>query len=179
VPMPPTGAACLDALGGRGASFEMVAVPVARRGCTLADGVALRRTRAAIEPAATLSCPLALRLAEFDERVIQPAALRHFGRPAALIHQIGAYSCRLRTGGSRLSEHAVGRAIDIAAFEIDSGPRVAVKEHWRDPGPRGAFLREVAREACVWFSVVLTPNHDVWHADHLHLDLGRHRLCGV
>lgn len=179
IPPPPTGAACLDALSARGASFELVAVPVARRGCTVPDGVALSQARSAIEPAATMSCPLALRLAEFDERVIQPAAQRHFGRPVALVRQIGAYSCRMRTGGGRLSEHASGRAIDIAGFEIEGGPRIAVKRDWRDPGPRGAFLREVALAACQWFSVVLTPNHDVWHADHLHFDLGRYGLCGV
>ncbi len=179
VPPPPTGAACLDALGARSASFALTAVPAARRGCAVADSLALHSTRSAIEPVAILSCPLALRLAEFDERVIQPAALRHFGRPVARVRQIGAYSCRMRTGGGRLSEHASGRAIDIAAFEIEGGPHVAVKSHWRDPGPRGAFLRAVAREACGWFSVVLTPNHDVWHADHLHFDLGRYRLCGL
>jgi hypothetical protein len=54
-----------------------------------------------------------------------------------------------------------------------------VKEHWRDPGPRGRFLREIARAACDSFSVVLTPNHDVWHADHLHFDIGKDRLCGM
>lgn len=175
----PTGPACLDALGSRGASFELTALSVARRGCALSEGVALRQAGSAIEPPATLSCPLALRLSEFDERVIQPAAQRHFGRPVTLVRQIGAYSCRMRTGGGRLSEHASGRAIDIAGFEIAGGPRIAVKGDWRDPGPRGAFLREVALAACQWFSVVLTPNHDTWHADHLHLDLGRHRLCGL
>jgi len=176
----PAPMACVDALSARGAAFDLAAVPVARRGCALVDGVSLRQSQMTIEPAATMSCPLALTLVEFDERVVQPAARRHFGRPATTLRQIGAYSCRVRTGGSgRLSHHASGLAIDIAGFEIEGGPRVLVKEHWRDPGPRGRFLREVARAACDAFSVVLTPNTDVWHADHLHLDIGRDRLCGM
>ncbi|HEX2114020.1 MAG TPA: extensin family protein [Alphaproteobacteria bacterium] len=184
VPPPPVErppqTACMNALAGRGAAFDIAVVPVAQRGCVLAEGVSLRQAQMVIEPAATMSCPLALTLVEFDQRVIQPAARRHFGRPATTLRQIGAYSCRLRTGGSgRLSHHASGLAIDIAGFEIEDGPRVLVKEHWRDPGPRGRFLREVTRAACESFSVVLTPNHDVWHADHLHFDIGKDRLCGM
>lgn len=177
---PPAPQACLEELSRRGAAFDLVAVPVVRRGCGLTDGVALSRSQLAIEPTATISCPMALALIDFDERVVQPAALRHFGRPATAMRQIGAYSCRMRTGGGgRLSNHAAGLAIDIAAFEIEDGTRVVVKEHWRDPGPRGRFLREIARQACETFSVVLTPNTDVWHRDHIHLDLGRDRLCGI
>lgn len=179
-PPVPSGPACLDALAQRGAAFAPVAVPVARRGCALTEGVSLRAAGAALEPEAVLSCPLALALVEFDARVVQPAAQRHFGRPVTAVRQLSAYSCRMRTGGGgRLSNHASGLAIDIAGFELADGTRVLVKEHWRDPGPRGRFLREVARAACAQFSVVLTPNTDVWHQDHFHLDLGRDRLCSV
>jgi hypothetical protein len=176
----PSGPACLDSLADRGAAFTPAVVPVARRGCVLMDGVSLGAAGAALEPRAVVSCPLALVLVDFEARVIQPAALRHLGGKVAAIRQIGAYSCRTRTGGSgRLSHHASGLAIDIAGFDMEDGSRVLVKQHWRDPGPRGRFLREVARAACDAFSVVLTPNHDVWHADHLHLDIGRDRLCGM
>jgi hypothetical protein len=171
--------ACLDTLRQRGVVFESAVVPASRRGCEISDGVLLQQSRLSLEPAPILSCPMALALTEFDERVIQPAAIRHFGRPATVLRQISAYSCRRRSGGGRLSEHAFGRAIDIAGFEIDGGPRVLVREHWRDPGARGRFLREVARGACETFGVVLTPNHDVWHADHFHFDIGPHRLCGL
>lgn len=177
---PPAPGACLEALARSGAVFEPAVLPAARRGCGLTGGVSLRQSQATVEPAATLSCPLALALTTFDAQVIQPAALKHFGTRAATIRQVGAYSCRMRTGGSgRLSNHAAGLAVDIAGFELADGTRVLVKEHWRDPGPRGRFLREVARAACEQFNVVLTPNTDVWHQDHFHLDLGRDRLCSV
>lgn len=179
-PLPAPGPTCLDALAQRGASFDQTLVPVAQRGCSLTEGVTLRSAGASVEPPATMSCSLALALGDFDERVVQPAAQRHFGRTATTLRNFGAYSCRMRTGGSgRLSHHAAGLAIDIAGFEMADGTRVLVKDHWRDPGPRGRFLREIARAACEAFSVVLTPNTDVWHRDHIHLDLGRERLCSV
>jgi hypothetical protein len=171
---------CLDSLARSGAAFEPAALPAARRGCSVTESVSLRQSQAAIEPAATVSCRLALVLTAFEASAIQPAALRHLGGRVVAIRQIGAYSCRVRTGGSgRLSNHAAGLAIDIAGFEFADGTRVLVKDHWRDPGPRGRFLREIARAACEQFSVVLTPNTDVWHRDHIHLDLGRERLCGI
>jgi hypothetical protein len=183
-PAPPAPVApapsCLDALAARGAVFAPAMVPTARRGCALTDGVSLGTAGAVLEPPAVVNCPLALVLADFEARVIQPAAMRHLGGKVATIRQIGAYSCRTRSGGSgQLSHHAAGLAIDIAGFDMEDGSRVLVKRHWRDPGPRGRFLREVARAACDAFSVVLTPSHDVWHADHLHLDIGRDRLCGM
>jgi hypothetical protein len=171
---------CLDALARSGAAFDPAVLPAARRGCGLTEGVSLRQSLAAIEPAATVSCHLALALTAFEASVIQPAAQKHFGERVVAIRQIGAYSCRVRTGGSgRLSNHAAGLAIDIAGFELADGTRVLVKDNWRDTGPRGRFLREVARAACEQFSVVLTPNTDVWHRDHIHLDLGRDRLCSL
>jgi hypothetical protein len=171
---------CLDALSRSGAAYEIATIPVARRGCGLTEGVSLRQSQATIEPAATMSCPLALALTEFEARVIQPAAEKHLGARTTTIRQIGAYSCRVRTGGSgRLSNHAAGLAIDIAGFDMANGTHVLVKRDWRDPGPRGRFLREVARAACESFSVVLTPNTDVFHHDHIHLDIGRDRLCSV
>jgi hypothetical protein len=179
VELAPPDRACVAALQARNVVFAPATVPDARRGCELPSAVSLRQARAAVEPAATLSCPMALAVVEFDERVIQPAALRHFGRPATVLRQIGAYSCRQRSGGGRLSRHASGQAIDIAGFEIAGGPRVLVREHWRDNGARGRFLREIARAACDAFSIVLTPSHDVWHADHFHFDVGPSRLCGI
>lgn len=175
----PPAQACLDALGRRGAAFEPVAERVGGGGCQLTNGVALAGLSARLEPRAAMACPLALALLDFDEAVIQPAARKHLGGPVRAIRQLGAYSCRVRMGSGRLSTHAFGQAIDIAGFEIDGGPRVTVKEHWRDPGPRGHFLREIARLACERFNVVLTPNSDAAHADHFHFDIGPDRLCGA
>lgn len=185
-PLPPQAPAlqppalvCLDTLTKRGAVYEPVADQVVGNGCGLTNGVVLTSLSARMEPRAAMTCPLALALLDFDHAVVQPIAAKHFGQPVRAIRQFGAYSCRVRMGSGKLSTHAFGQAIDIAAFELNDGARVTVKEHWRDPGPRGRFLREIARLACERFNVVLTPNTDAAHADHFHFDIGPDRLCGA
>jgi hypothetical protein len=37
----------------------------------------------------------------------------------------------------------------------------------------------VARAACGYFSVVLTPDSNADHFNHMHFDLGPDRLCSV
>ena len=69
-------------------------------------------------------------------------------------------------------------AIDLMAFELADGTMVSVKRDWREGGAKAAFLKDVARASCSTFNVVLTPNHDRFHQDHLHLDIGPHTLCG-
>ena len=80
--------------------------------------------------------------------------------------------------GGRLSEHATGRAIDFAGIELADGRVISVKRDWRAGGANGAFLHDLARASCKRFNVVLTPNHDRLHQDHIHLDIGPHTLCG-
>ena len=41
------------------------------------------------------------------------------------------------------------------------------------------LLQLAASAACRWFGVVLTPDSDRWHQDHIHVDLGPWRRCDV
>jgi hypothetical protein len=79
----------------------------------------------------------------------------------------------------RTSLHASARAIDIAGFRLADGSDVRVGRDWFAADGRGRFLRAAARAACGHFSVVLTPDHDRDHRDHLHFDIGPWRLCGL
>jgi len=184
-PTPPSGARvdgaqCLGALADRGTAFAREADFRNGRGCGIATAVSLRGNTAPLNRPVTVNCGLALALDDFERGVMQPAARRHFGQPVTRIHHLGAYVCRGRSGNAgRLSEHAFGRAIDLYAFELADGRIVRVPDHWHDRGRRGAFLHEIARGACGVFGVVLTPNHDADHHDHLHFDIGPWRLCGV
>jgi hypothetical protein len=145
-----------------------------------AQGVRVEQSAIAWNRPAEMSCALATRLDSFEREIVQPAAQRHFGRPVVRIHHYGAYTCRNENGGhGRLSQHALGNAIDIGAFELADGTRIAVETDWRGRGPRRDFLREVAKGACRYFSVVLTPASDALHRNHFHLDVGPWRLCSV
>lgn len=179
-PPPPvvTGAACLSALKSRALKAEPIVFP-AQGECVIDTPVRARDLGLALAPPATMGCGLADRLYEFDLAVIQPAARRHFGVGAVKLLDFGAFACRPESSGrNRVSQHGLGRAIDVAGFVLADGTKISVESDWGDDGERGAFIHEVARRACDYFSVVLTPDSNADHRNHLHLDVGPDRLCG-
>ncbi|AUX22673.1 hypothetical protein SOCEGT47_031770 [Sorangium cellulosum] len=91
---------------------------------------------------------------------------------------------------ARPSQHALGLAIDVAAFVKADGARLDVKADWHGaigappcgpgsapkvPTPEALELRELvcAVFASGLFNVVLTPNANEAHADHFHFDIKR------
>lgn len=172
------GSQCFGALAQRQVDYTRIADFGSRGGCGIAMAIELNASTAQLSRPATLGCPLALALNDFERQVLQPAAQLHFGQHVARIHHFGAYACRNRSGGGgRLSEHAMGRAIDISAFELADGTVIRVEDDWHGGDGRSRFLRDVSRGACDLFHVVLSPNHDRAHHDHLHFDIGPWRLC--
>src|SRR5712671_2700749 len=129
----------------------------------------------AVKPAATLACPIVSALDRWLADSVQPAAMRWFGARVVEIRQISAYSCRGMNGNSRahISEHAFGNALDIAGFTLADGRHVSVKDGWRGMPEEQGFLRDVQAAACQQFSTVLAPGSNVYHYDHIHVDLMR------
>jgi hypothetical protein len=129
----------------------------------------------AMKPAATLACPIVSALDRWLADSVQPAAMRWFGARVVEIRQISAYSCRGMNGNSRahISEHAFGNALDIAGFTLADGRHVSVKDGWRGMPEEQGFLRDVQAAACQQFSTVLAPGSNVYHYDHIHVDLMR------
>jgi hypothetical protein len=130
----------------------------------------------ALAPNATLGCPMVAGLQMWLQQVVQPAAMRDFGQPVAAFRVAAAYGCRSRDNirGARLSEHAFGNAIDIAAFVLADGRPVVVKTGWDGAPDEAAFLHAVHGGACDIFTTVLGPGADRYHTDHIHLDLAHH-----
>lgn len=160
--------------------------------CSIANPVKISGTDTDWSRPGILTCSMASTLVHFEAEVIQPLAMHHFGQPVRRILHLGTYDCRTQRNettaaaarlgtskGGRLSEHARGRAIDLSGVELADGTMVTVKNQWRAGGAAGAFLHELARASCHSFNVVLTPNHDRFHQDHIHLDIGPHMLCGI
>jgi hypothetical protein len=178
--LPKAGAQCLNELAAQGVRFVPVAAPVAANGCGIENGVRIEQSAISWNHPAEMSCALAARLDRFEREAVQQAAQRYFGRPVTLIHHFGAYTCRGENGGTvRLSQHARGNAIDIGSFELADGTRIAVETDWHGRGPRRDFLHDVAKRACAYFNVVLTPASDALHHNHFHLDVGPYKLCSV
>ena len=129
----------------------------------------------AVKPAATLACPIVSALDRWLADSVQPAAMRWFGARVVEIKQISAYSCRGMNGNSRahISEHAFGNALDIAGFTLADGRHVSVKDGWKGMPEEQGFLRDVQGAACQLFNTVLAPGSNVYHYDHIHVDLMR------
>ncbi len=129
----------------------------------------------ALKPTATLACPIVSMLDRWLVESVQPAAERWFGARVVEIKQISAYSCRGMNGnpGAHISEHAFGNALDIAAFTLADGRRISVKDGWKGLPEEQGFLRDVQGGACQMFNTVLAPGSNVYHYDHIHVDLMR------
>lgn len=129
----------------------------------------------AVQPAATLACPIVSALDTWFAGGVQPAAMKWLGAPVAEIRQISAYSCRGMNGqrGAPISEHAFGNALDIASFTLADGRKITVKDGWRGSPEEQGFLRDVHAAACQQFSTVLAPGSNAFHYDHIHVDLAR------
>lgn len=146
-------------------------------GIRLADGGAL--TIGYVPPVAA-SCPVVAALAIWEWQVVQPAALRHFGKKVSRIDSFGSYNCR-RIGGDRegmWSEHATADAIDIAGFRLADGRRITIAADWTGKGVEARFLRDVRDGACRLFATTLSPDYNAAHADHLHLDQAERGATG-
>jgi hypothetical protein len=137
----------------------------------------------AVNPPATLACPIVSELDRWITGAVQPAAMHWFGSPVAEIKQISAYSCRGMNGNAfaRISEHAFGNALDIAAFTLADGRTITVKSGWHGLPEEQGFLRDVQGAACDQFTTVLAPGSNAYHYDHIHVDLMRrssdYRIC--
>lgn len=120
-------------------------------------------------------------LERWVHETVNPAARYHFSTSVVEVTVAASYSCRPMNNvhGARLSEHGYANAIDVAAFVLDDGRKVTVRDGWRGAPREQAFLRAVHRGGCHEFMTVLGPDHDDNHRDHFHLDLARHGPDGL
>jgi len=115
-------------------------------------------------------CPVALALWDVAELAKT--------RNVTDISHLGTYNCRYISGTTNLSQHALANAIDIAGVKLSSGTTYTILGDWERgvANPQtagGAILRWLATEMHargIW-NIVLTPEFNAGHYDHLHVDL--------
>jgi len=124
-----------------------------------------------------MDCRLALSLDDWTKLLAARgvSTLHHASmlRPGARIRQSG-----------RPSQHGLGLAIDIAAVTLSDGTRLEILRDFagaigaevctQDPAnPKSNWLRQWTCEthAGRFFNLILTPNYNADHHDHVHLDL--------
>jgi hypothetical protein len=179
----PDAARCLAALGSTGARYAPLPDRFYAPGCQAVGSVRLDQlagdrgnfTLANLGPVA---CPLAQAFAAWARYGVDRAARQMLGSPLARIETMGSYACRNIASGARLSAHSRAEAIDVGAFVLADGRRVAVKGGWSGASEQErAFLRTVHASACKRFGTVLGPAYNAAHADHLHVELGDGSFC--
>lgn len=174
-------AACMAGLDRRHVVYEPVQDWSDPNGCGIQGAILVKRDATEWSRATLMACGLETTLYDFEVAVLQPAAQRHFHHNVKRIVNLGVYNCRNERSerSDRLSQHALGKAIDISGFELDDGTVISVLKDWPGKTERSEFLHEAAKEACGMFSVVVTPNQNALHRDHLHLDIGPFKYCGA
>ncbi len=145
-------------------------------GCGVAQPIRLTGAAGIIlSQPATIDCKTARTLSSWLREAVRPAIGQRGGGVIG-VRVIAHYACRTRNSrpGAKISEHAKGHAIDIAAFQLADGGEIAVLDDW---GARrtGRILRRLHDAACGPFGTVLGPGADHFHRDHFHLDTARYR----
>ncbi|PWB81141.1 MAG: extensin [Methylocystaceae bacterium] len=131
---------------------------------------------------ATLDCPMVAELDAWLVDVVQPAALARFGQSVVQINSMGSYACRGMNAqrGAPLSEHSFGNALDIGGFVLADGREISVVRDWTQGDEQVRdFLAEVHGGSCRHFSTVLSPGSNMFHYNHIHVDLAMHGRGGT
>jgi hypothetical protein len=145
--------------------------------CSKQDTIKLASLSTATLRGEETRCAIAARLFMWEHNAVQPAARKYFNEPVAEVLHFGSYSCRNIRGSSATSEHATANAFDISGFRLRSGKLITLRQQWQGSQPEAEFLRAVRDGACDYFNVVLSPDYNADHHDHLHVDLGWYRTC--
>jgi hypothetical protein len=173
-----TGPTCVRLLAERGIAVQPW--QGGTRACPVDTPVRTTRGRVSVfAPPLETSCAMLAAWSAFEAE-LDRAARATMGSPVVAIRHYGSFACRRMTGNAgRRSLHAQAQALDIAGFQLADGRVVTVLRGWSGPRDQRRFLRAVAVAACRQFSVVLTPNSDRFHQDHIHVDIGPWRKCGA
>ena len=135
-----------------------------------------------------LDCPMIAALNNWVRDVVEPEAQARFNERVVEIMSMGSYNCRGINGmaGARLSEHSFGNAIDISGFRLADGRVISIVRDWYHGDQAAqAFLHDVHGGACGYFTTVLGPGYNIFHYNHIHVDLamrgntsrGARRVC--
>lgn len=190
--LPSGGAALVTSVNLEPYPFDGIERTLGARQLTCPEVELVEHAGAKVElvPHARVAPPFVSRLIQL-EQVVHGAATQLYARPPSKILLAASYDCRSVGGDDqRLSEHALGNAIDVVGFVFEASPgwpetptplpgafEVRVERHWKNKGDpalerHARFLDAVTRELVERrvFRTLLGPSHPD-HADHFHFDM--------
>jgi hypothetical protein len=146
-----------------------IEAPLRLEAIVLSDGA-----KVALSPPTVMRASLAAAVADWVRDDLAPGVAK--GDRLAGIGGTGGYECRGRNRvfGAKLSEHAIGNALDLGALRTERGEVFLVASPGNTDEQR-SFFALMKRTACLRFATVLGPGADAAHAFHLHVDLEARR----
>ncbi|WP_119272551.1 extensin family protein [Taklimakanibacter deserti] len=179
-------AICRKELAALGAKFKVPDMPAAEMArCTVRNPVQIS---AIASPAGEvdfpgepiLNCIFAKRFTSWVSDIAGPVVKAQTGEALAAIATGPGYECRGRNGdgSGKISEHALGNAVDIAAFKLASKESMPVSNVAKTENVESRWLTALRVSACGYFTTVLGPGSNAAHAEHYHFDLGLHGKSG-
>jgi hypothetical protein len=171
---------CLAQLTADGARYTTLPDRIFGGGCSALGTVQLTDIGMPTTNLGAMTCPLADAFTRWTRDATQKAAVAWLSSPVIRIESFGTYSCRPvnNVEGNKLSQHGLSNAVDISGFVLADGRRITVLDDWNgsDEYARN-FLRAVHDAGCRRFSVVLGPDANALHRNHLHFDMGPGPYC--
>jgi hypothetical protein len=171
---------CIADMSALGAKFEILPDRRFPNGCSATSALKLVAIGIPVTNLGAVKCAVARPFTAWVQQVVRQAAQARFGTYVTKIESFGSFACRPvnNVAGNMMSEHGRADAIDIAAFNLANGRRITVKADWNGPDPQArAFLRDLHSAACHRFNIVLGPDANSFHQDHLHFDMGNGPYC--
>lgn len=120
-----------------------------------------------------LSCPAAEGLAKWLQKDVGRILSKHDKAALSRLNHLGSYNCRRIAGSSTWSQHSYANAVDVTGLVFADGEEISILKDWDDE----PVLQDLSKSACGRFNVVLSPDYNAAHKDHLHFDLGPLRIC--
>jgi hypothetical protein len=169
------GRQCLAELSATGAAYSLLPDRYPEAGCSNVNTVQLSSVSSDASPLmianlGPVTCEVSTAFAGWARFGVDRAAQQILGAPLRSIETFGSYSCRNVAGTNRRSAHSTAQAIDVSAFVLADGRRITLVNGWNGTAAEREFLRAVHRSACRRFAIVLGPEYNAAHRDHLHLE---------
>ncbi len=183
-------ATCLSKLIAAGARAEAESAPKpTAEGCGIASPVRLSALTLASGDVVSfpdrplIDCEFATTLADYVTLIAAPLGEAMLRTKLVAIATGPGYECRSRdhVAGAKISAHGKGLAVDFVAIEFADKRRVLIER--QESPDEASYFRALRLAACGWFTTVLGPGADSFHADNMHLDIERHgsdrnaRIC--
>jgi hypothetical protein len=183
-------ATCLAKLIAAGAGAEAASAPAPTvEGCGIGTPIRLTSITGmggnvvSLPDRPLLDCEFAAVLADYVRLIVAPLGEAMLHARVAAIETGPGYECRTqdRIAGAKISAHAHGLAVDFVAITFADKRRVLIER--QTGADEASYFRAVRAAACGWFTTVLGPGADAFHASNMHLDIEWHgssasyRIC--